>query len=230
MTKDLLKSNSTMCCCGEGRRRDPLLLLLSLFSLASSQAAAAEAAELHLPFTSCFYFSLLSLSQSGWREAGRHELFPSGKQRPAGGPSKQQLCHPSGSAWWTQSRLSIYRTHSSFEVIFLSLISQLFLFAPALLGAVCSVDQFLITYVWTRLGHQRSFSMWGRCFWEEAAWSNMSLMVCHWEQNNFTMKLVGWTLPGHDKGQAPEGTVCVCVLLYLLLSMTLYKFPVQQDF
>lgn len=38
---------------------------------------------------------------------------------------------------------------------------------------------------------------------KEAARRNMSVMLCRWEQNNFTMKLVGWTLPDHHKGQPP---------------------------
>ncbi|KAJ4947614.1 hypothetical protein JOQ06_009648, partial [Pogonophryne albipinna] len=34
---------------------------------------------------------------------------------------------------------------------------------------------------------------------KKAAERNMSLMFCRWDQNNFTMKLVGCTLPGHHK-------------------------------
>lgn len=69
---------------------------LSVFGLASSQSGSRDRGA---PFA----FHLLRLffpsspSQSGWREVGGTELFLCRRTETCWGPSRQQLCHPSGS-------------------------------------------------------------------------------------------------------------------------------------
>lgn len=50
----------------------------------------------------------------------------------------------------------------------------------------------------------------------------MSLMLCRWEQKNFTMKLVGLTLPGHHTGQTAGGNL-KCLALQLFTVYINYK-------
>lgn len=46
----------------------------------------------------------------------------------------------------------------------------------------------------------------------------MSLTLCRWEQKNFTMKLVGGTLPGHCRNSNATGAREGFVKLHLFLS------------
>ncbi len=106
MTDGPLKSNSTMCCRGQERRGsgDPLLLLLPSVRLVwLLLRAAAEAAELLLPFASCVYFSLLRVPEWVERSWRRCTLPPSGIQRPAGTQASSSSTISSGSAWFTHS-------------------------------------------------------------------------------------------------------------------------------
>lgn len=48
--------------------------------------------------------------------------------------------------------------------------------------------------------------------------SKMSLTLCRWEQKNFTMKLVGGTLPGHCRKSNATGAREGFVKLHLFLS------------
>lgn len=78
MTDGPLKSNSTMCCRGQrrrGRGGEPLLLC-SVRLVWLPLRAAAEAAELLLPFASCVYFSLLHVPEWVERSCRRSPLPP----------------------------------------------------------------------------------------------------------------------------------------------------------
>lgn len=75
-----------------------------------------------------------SLSQSGWRDVGRNELVPSGKQRPAGVQAGSNSAVPQGLLG------ELTQDSQSTKVLIFFLLCRLFLFAAALLGAVCLVD------------------------------------------------------------------------------------------
>lgn len=192
-------------CVAVGRRGGEggihLLLLLLVRLVWRPLRAAAEATELLLPFASCVYFSLLCVPQWvewSWR---RWALPPSGVHRPAGAQASSSSTISSGSTWCTHS--GHFSPNSSLDSL---LLCGFFYFAAALLGPVWSRPGCDGLYLGlagqpTVLLNVRQVSLR-----KGAARNKMSLMLCRWEQKNFTMKLVGWTFPGHHKGQTPGGS------------------------
>lgn len=175
-----------------------LLLLLWVRLVWLPVRAAAEAAELLLPFASCVYFSLLHVPEWEERSWRRWALPPSGTQRPAWArPSSSSiissgstLCTRSGHFCQTCNLLLGFIYPVDFCIFQHS--SGLRLSSVALLGPI-----------WFRSGSDGLYlGLAGQpavlldvrqvSLKKEAARSNMSLMLCRWEQNNFTMKLVGW--------------------------------------
>lgn len=131
-----------------------------------------------------------SVSQSGWREAGGTELPPPpGIQRPAEAQASSNSSISIGSTCCTHSGHFSQTCNHLLGLFFL--LCGLLYFAAALLGSLYSrtgSDGLYLALVCQPaiLLNVRQVSLG-----KEAARNNMSLMLCRWEQNNFTMKLVG---------------------------------------
>lgn len=160
--------------------------------------AAAEAAECLLPFTSCLYFSLLLCPRVGGEKLEGLSSFPP--------PQAYRDLLGLQQAVALLFSLDLQRcTQSGFKLavgFFFNLWIFLY-FATALLSAGCSRPA--TNGLYFGLAGQATVFLGVRqvSLRKEAARRNMSVMLCRWEQNNFTMKLVGWTLPDHHKGQPP---------------------------
>lgn len=148
--------------------------------------AAAEAAKRLLPFTSCLYFSLLLCPRVGGEKLeGLSSFPPSQAYRDLLGLQQAVALLFS---------LDLQRcTQSGFKLaigFFFNLWIFLY-FATALLSAGCSRPA--TNGLYFGLAGQATVFLSVRqvSLRKETARRNMSVMFCRWEQNNFTMKLVG---------------------------------------
>lgn len=172
----------------EEGKGDPLLLLLVRLVWLNLRAAA-EAEEL---LSSPAFIFPSSVSQSGWREAGGAELSPPQAHRDllwleqvAALPFFGSICctHSGHFSQTCKHLLGSFVFLCGFLYVFCML--QLCL-AHSLYSTTSSDGLYLA------LAGQPAVLLNVRqvALKKEAARSNMSLMLCRWEQNNFTMKLV----------------------------------------
>lgn len=174
-----------MCCCGPSMRGILSCFFSTAFGLAASQSGSRSRG-VPLAFHLLPLFFPPPMSQSGWRETGGTELLPP--------PQAYRDLLGLQQAVALLFSLDLQRcTQSGFKLavgFFFNLWIFLY-FATALLSAGCSRPA--TNGLYFGLAGQATVFLGVRqvSLRKEAARRNMSVMLCRWEQNNFTMKLVG---------------------------------------